>query len=242
MQATGLHSLWPTPVGIYRMPQADDVNPTLARALQAMRHASTALQGQGKAAPDAPPAPFFASDDDLLNRLQLPEGRAVVQFIVESLKQTIGQANAVAWASASSGQLDMQIALRGLWFQISNRGAFHDVHTHGNCSWSGVYMVQVDAQAQRCLHPTYGAHNGVTRFYGPPFAHLGGAHVDLGNAYLQSPHFDVPPLPGQLVVFPSWLPHQAMPYEGGQDRVIISFNASVHAAGRTDQLHGYAAR
>jgi hypothetical protein len=64
--------------------------------------------------------------------------------------------------------------------------------------------------------------------------------MDFGNAYLQNAHLDIEPLPGQLVVFPSWLPHQAMPYHGTADRVIVSFNVSVHAAGGSDQLHGYA--
>ena len=86
-----------------------------------------------------------------------------------------------------------------------------------------------------------GALNGVTRFYGPHFGHLGGAHVDLGNAYLQPPQADAVPRPGQLLLFPSWLPHQALPYDGQAERVIVSFNASVHAAAGDDRLHGYAA-
>jgi len=31
-----------------------------------------------------------------------------------------------------------------------------------------------------------------------------------------------------------------MPYNGTRDRVIVSFNVSVHAAAGSDQLHGYA--
>ena len=81
----------------------------------------------------------------------------------------------------------------------------------------------------------------VTRFYGPPFAQLGGAHVDIGNAYLQPPHVDVAPEPGQLILFPSWLAHQALPYDGERDRLIVSFNASVHAAQGGNRLHGYSA-
>jgi hypothetical protein len=86
-----------------------------------------------------------------------------------------------------------------------------------------------------------GERNGVTRFYGPYFPHLGGAHADLGNAYLQSAHLDIAPRPGQLIVFPSWLAHQAMAYRGERDRIIVSFNASVHAAQGGDRLHGHAA-
>ncbi len=37
---------------------------------------------------------------------------------------------------------------------------------------------------QRIQHPVYGVANGVTRLYGPHLGTLGGAFVDLGNAYL----------------------------------------------------------
>jgi hypothetical protein len=117
-----------------------------------------------------PRRPFFASDDDLLRRVQLPEWQAFVRFLIG-----------------------------------------------------------------------YGVLNGVTRLYGPPFVHLAGAHVDFGNAYLQPPHVDIAPVPVQLLLFPSWLAHQALPCNGEVERVVVSFNASVHAAGGSDPLHGYSA-
>jgi hypothetical protein len=229
----GANLLWPTPVGLHHYDQGDALNPLLVRIFGALRAAQ--LHARGLPAGGA----FFASDDDLLQRVQLPEWQAFVRFVVASLRDTVSAANAHAWPA---GGLDLQVAIEGLWFQTSCRGAFHDVHTHGNCSWSGVYCVQVDSDVLRCAHAVYGAANGVTRLYGPPFATLGGAHVDLGNAYLQPPHVDVPPLPGQLLVFPSWLAHQALPYDGDSERVIVSFNASVHAASGSDRLHGYSAR
>jgi hypothetical protein len=232
MLAPGLHALWPTPIGVHRLPAADELNPLLVRIFGVLR-----AQQEG-----AEPRPFFASSDDLLKRIRLPEWQAFVRFAVESLRDTVTQANRAVWPAEGAAQgLPLQLAIDGMWFQVSNRGAFHDVHTHGNCSWSAVYCVQVDPESRRVQHPTYGAANGVTRFYGPPFGHLGGAHVDLGNAYLQPPHVDLAPLPGQLVLFPAWLAHQALPYDGEADRVIVSFNASVHAAQGDDRLHGYAA-
>jgi uncharacterized protein (TIGR02466 family) len=232
MWAPGLHALWPTPIGVHRLTGAEDLNPLLVRVFGALR-----VQQEGGDA-----RPFFASSDDLLQRIRLPEWQGFVRFVVESLRDTVTQANRSAWPAEGAAQgLPLQLAIDGMWFQVSNRGAFHDVHTHGNCSWSAVYCVQADPEPRRVQHPTYGAANGVTRFYGPPFAHLGGAHVDLGNAYLQPPHVDVPPLPGQLVLFPAWLAHQALPYDGELDRVIVSFNASVHAAQGGDRLHRYAA-
>jgi len=232
MLAPGLHALWPTPIGVHRLPGAEDLNPLLVRVFGALR-----AQQQGGDA-----RPFFASGDDLLQRIRLPEWQVFVRFVVEALRDTVTQANRAAWPAEGAAQgLPLRLAIDGMWFQVSNRGAFHDVHTHGNCSWSAVYCVQVDPEPRRVQHPTYGAANGVTRFYGPPFAQLGGAHVDLGNAYLQPPHVDVAPLPGQLVLFPAWLAHQALPYDGELDRVIVSFNASVHAAQGADRLHGFAA-
>lgn len=231
----GVHGLWPTPLGLHRWAEAEAVNPLLVRVFQALRATQRHARGE-------PEAPFFASDDDLLRRVQLPEWHRLVQFLVESLRDTVAAANRHAWPVAAGGALPaLRIAIEGLWFQTSRSGAFHDVHTHGNCSWSGVYCVQVDPPERRTAHPAYGDAHGVTRFYGPPLAQGGGAHVDLGTAYLQPPHVDVPPVPGQLVVFPSWLPHQALPYDGVQDRVIVSFNASVHAAAGSDRLHAYSA-
>lgn len=219
--------LWATPLGVHRFAQAADVNPLLVRVFRTMRATDERAD---------PEAAFYASGDDLLQRIRLPEWERLVRFLVDGIRQTVVLANVGAWPEATPG---LQIALRGLWFQIANRGSHHDVHTHGNCSWSGVYCLQVDDDAPRQAHPRLGASNGVTRFYGPHFNRLGGAHMDFGNAYLQSAHLDIAPLPGQLIVFPSWLPHQALPYDGDSDRVIVSFNASVHAASGSDQLHGY---
>jgi hypothetical protein len=204
LQPDPLHTLWHTPMGVHRFAQAEAVNEVLVRVFQTMRATDA----------DAEPKPFYASRDDLLQRIRLSEWEQLVRFIIDSVRQTV--------------------------VQISSQGSHHDVHTHGNCSWSGVYCLQVDPPEQRCTHPVLGASNGVTRFYGPHFNRLGGAAMDFGNAYLQNAHLDIDPVPGQLVVFPSWLPHQAMPYQGSSDRVIVSFNVSVHAAGGSDQLHGYA--
>ncbi len=247
VETAGLRQLWATPMGVHHFDGAAEVNPLLVRIFGALRSTrlaeAQAAAGDARAAAEPQAAagapPFFASDDDLLQRIRIGEWQRLVRFFVESLRDTTKAANAGAWPASG---LDLRIALNGVWFQISSGGAFHDVHTHGNCSWSGVYIVQVDPPEERRRHAVYGAANGSTRFYGPWFDKLGGAQVDLGNAYLQPPHVDVEPVEGQLVLFPSWLAHQAMPYSGQRERVIVSFNASVHAAAGSDQLQGYGPR
>jgi hypothetical protein len=91
----GLHALWPTPMGGLRHPQAEVINPLLARVFGARRVSQLQRREQARTA-------FFASDDDLLQRM---------------------------------------------WFQFCNHGAFHDVHTHGNCSWSGMHGAMPRAEA-----------------------------------------------------------------------------------------------
>jgi len=224
----GLHLLWPTPIGIHRYEDAAKVNPRLVEAFGQIRASQQRRRGQE-------PGAFFASDDDLLPTVKLAAWQDWVQFLVNSVIETVRAANEEAWA----GQIaELSVGVEGMWFQVSSNGAFHDVHTHGNCSWSGVYIVQIDETEKRVKHPVYGAANGVTRLYGPNFFNLGGAFVDAANAYLQPPSQDIEPIAGQLLLFPSWLAHQALPYQGDLDRVIISFNFSVHGS-QGDQIHGY---
>lgn len=228
---------WPVPLETHQCEAADDINPVLARAFQAMRLTANA-QEQSSAAPQASTSAqstFYASHDQLLERVQLPEFQTLVGFIANSLQKTVMNANAGIWPA---GRMKLQLQIVGCWFQIQNGMMFHDIHTHGNCSWSGVYYVQCDREEQRRSHPQLGDINGMTRFYGPYSQWQGGAHMDAGNAYLQKNTLDVSPEPGRLVVFPSYLPHKAMPYEGETDRIIVSFNAQIHAAGG-DQLFKY---
>jgi hypothetical protein len=231
-KATGsaIQRLWPTPIGLHRYAGVARLHPMLIDVFAELRAAQQRRRGEK-------PGPFFASDDDLLEHMKGDEWRDFIRFIVSSLSETTKKANGEAWAGRS---LDLRVGFQGMWFQCSRDGAFHDIHTHGNCSWSAAYIVQIDEPEQRVAHPVYGEANGVTRLYGPHFNHLGGAFVDVGNAYLQPPHLDIEPVPGRLLLFPSWLAHKAMPYGGEKERIIISFNASIHAS-EGDQMHGYSA-
>lgn len=224
--AGALQQHWPVPLAVHRFERAAEVNPVLARVFKALRATDTQAQAGS----------FYASADDLLRRVDLPEFGALLQFIAASLQTTAQQANAGVWPP---GRHNLQLELTGVWFQIQNGAAFHDIHTHGNCSWSGVYYVQIDPTAQRVAHPQWGELNGATRFYSPMFPLLGGAHIDMGNAWLQQATLDVTPQEGELVLFPAFLPHKAMPYLGERERIIVSFNAQIRAPSG-DQLFKYA--
>jgi len=221
-----MQALWPVPIDVQRCPDAEAINPVLVRALSAIRAMDIATGSTS----------FYASTDDLISRLQLPEFVVLLNFMAGAVQNLAKRSNVQAWPP---GKLLMDLQFVGCWFQIQNGHAFHDVHTHGNCSWSGVYYLQIDSSERRLQHAALGELNGVTRFYGPYTQFQAGAYMDMGNAYLQNNSIDIQPEPGTLVIFPSYLPHKAMPYEGEKDRIIISFNAQINA--RTgNQIHGYA--
>lgn len=213
---TTVETLWGVPLLRKRYPQADHVNPDLVDLFQTHRVAN-----------DRSRSPVYVSRDDLLLRYgNEPPVQRLFSFISESIHEVASAVNAPFWQQGPSRK--MQLSIVGAWFQIQNDQGFHEVHNHGNCSWCGVYYAQVDPVETRRAHPSLGADNGITRFYGPPLDWIGGAYMDAGNLYLQSTTYDSEPEDGVLVVFPSHLKHAAMPYEGERDRIIVSFNAQVH--------------
>ena len=206
---------WPVPILRRTLEDHERVNAGLVDLF--LEHRRQHDQGSGN---------VYSSSDDLLERYQHPDLQTLFSFVSDGVFEIAQNMNKGIWGQMGASRLQMHVV--GAWFQIQNRYGFHDIHNHGNCSWSGVYYVQIDEPEQRQAHATLGAMNGITRFYGPPLQLLGGAHMDLGNAYLQQSHVDATPQAGDLIVFPSWLNHKAMPYDGAKDRIIVSFNAQVH--------------
>ncbi len=226
---SNLEMLWPTPLLRRFLENHETVNAELVELFYAHRKADLLQRGEKS-------GNLYSSGDDLLQRYDNAALKQLFAFISNGVFESAQAMNQTIWQQMGATQLQMHVV--GAWFQIQNRYGFHDIHNHGNCSWSGVYYVQIDPVERRQEHATLKTTNGITRFYGHQLGLLGGAHMDLGNAYLQQSHFDVTPEQGTLIVFPSWLSHKAMPYDGDKDRIIISFNAQVHGK-QGDQAFQY---
>src|ERR1700679_2442216 len=103
--ATGVEWLWPTPIGIHQYPRAAEVNPLLVSTFADGRAALERQRGVEAG------APFFASDDDLLQRVKLAEWQDFVGFVVSGIGATAEGANAEHW----QGQVgNVQVGLHGL--------------------------------------------------------------------------------------------------------------------------------
>ncbi len=106
------------------------------------------------------------------------------------------------------------------WFHITRYGGFTIVHNHAMASWSGVYCVNPGET------PTDRPESGVLRFHSPH--HYSNMFLDSGNHRFQAPYhhgtWNVRLQAGQLVLFPSWLQHEVLPFYGTDERITIAFN------------------
>ncbi len=154
-----------------------------------------------------------------LNLLTLPhEPLKKLRAHVEGLIATVAHAvNEPYWPEGAQVNVDIIES----WYHITQNGGYHDTHSHPNCSWCGIYYLQ---EAECSID----GRNGVNRFYDP--RHGADQYQDAGTAYLSAGGFmDFSPVPGQIIIFPSYLKHAAMPYFGDSDRIILAFNCQVNA-------------
>jgi len=207
---SNIKQLWPTSILVKRFNEYQRVNPALLELFYQHRDNEKRASKQS-----------YVSTDTLLAKYDShAELQSLAGFIKDSVYEIASEVNAPYWRQGDQINLN----LTGLWFQIANGHAFHEVHTHGNCSWSGVYYVRA-ANSTSADQADTKKTNGITRFYGPHMDNGAGGHAEYGNLYLQDYTWDSHPEDGRLVVFPSYLKHMAFPYVGEEDRVIVSFHA-----------------
>ena len=213
-----IHKLWPVTILTKRFSHYQQVNPALLKLFYEHRDRE-----------QRSPKQAYASRDDLLEQYPVNSDMAsLVEFIRDGIFEVASETNAPYWDKKA--QIDVKIT--GLWFQISNGYAFHETHVHGNCSWSGVYYVQAGQSTPSAEALRDGQKpNGITRFYGPHMEYMAGGFGDHGNIYVQDSSWDSYPQDGKLCIFPSYLKHMVYPYNGEEDRVIVSFHAQVTSSG-----------
>ena len=106
------------------------------------------------------------------------------------------------------------------WFHVSRYAGSFIAHNHPLASWSGVYCVRAGETVPD--HPD----SGVLRFLDTRQG--AGAYIDPANARLHRP-FALQPLeirlvPGQMVIFPSYVFHEVAPFYGLDSRITVATN------------------
>lgn len=209
--------LWPTMLFTRHWDKHEEQAPAILHYLRELRD-QQAKPIESRIAIGAKSAKgLYESDFDLFSK-----PNADLQRLVEFISGTLAAAVSIANNQQAKPE-QIEIEFVDSWYHIANDGGYHDAHVHHGCSWCGIYYLQVGDSGQRSEHGS--APNGGSRFYSP--INSGGGYRDFGNQYL-SASVDPAISDGLLLLFPSFLVHSGLPYEGNRDRVVLAFNARTH--------------
>jgi uncharacterized protein (TIGR02466 family) len=111
----------------------------------------------------------------------------------------------------------MRQVIEDAWVNINNRGDFNYTHAHPGMFFSCVYYVKG------------GANKGNIEFTNPIPGHAYTIHnnmVEDHNAFSGNA-LAIPPITGELVIFPSWLDHLVRQSQSDEDRISIAVNSKI---------------
>ncbi|HET9033735.1 MAG TPA: putative 2OG-Fe(II) oxygenase [Dokdonella sp.] len=208
--------------GLFPVPFGHDHHPDAARLNAALRTLFLARESEGRR--HANPGPITLRNEQVFeSHFQLfswPEREIVElrEFCLSRVARIAGELN--GYDVNQLARLDIKT---DAWFHVTRRGGFFGVHNHPLASWSGVYCVS--AGQNDANQPD----SGLLNFIHP---HIGQSmYLDAGNERFKEPfgiqNFGLSLQPGQLVLFPSWLLHQVLPFYGEGERISVAFNCSM---------------
>jgi uncharacterized protein (TIGR02466 family) len=202
-----LINVFPTPLVIATMPDAETLNPELKRIILAREAATQSVQRSNQGG--------WQSTWDLhqWGGAPLQKVLSFVQAIADEITvDRAGKRHPLAWRI-------------NCWANVNRLGHGNQSHTHPGSLWSATYYVddggigadpslggEFEIQDPRGVAPV---------MYTPYLTFPGPDGAALGEAQRLTPRA------GMCVVFPSWLSHGVRPYRGTRERISIAINFSL---------------
>ena len=199
--------LFPTPIVVATMPDAEPLNAELKRIILAREKTSESVERSNRGG--------WQSSWDMHEwggepiRKVLAYARAIVD---DATVDRAGKRHKLTWRI-------------NCWANVNRSGHGNQFHTHPGALWSASYYVDdggIDADRSlggefEILDP-----RGVApSMYAPQLTFPGPDYVALGESQRLSPRA------GVFIVFPSWLSHGVCPYRGTRERISIAINFSL---------------
>jgi uncharacterized protein (TIGR02466 family) len=110
---------------------------------------------------------------------------------------------------------DKNIRIKEMWAIINKKENFNVIHTHPNCYLSSAYYVKA---SKNCGGFIAENPNIAKRYSYPEIANKNELNNEAARLEVQE---------GELLLFPSYLPHKVGKNESGEDRIVISFNVDI---------------
>lgn len=203
LEQTRYEKLFSTPVFRFHQPEHEPLDAALLAEGAEMRAESDGVQKSNRGG--------WHSKGNLFDRPSPPIRalRAMAAEAVATAMEKIG-------SKADPDKLELKLFA---WMNVSPAGGFNAPHTHPGAHWSGVYYVAQPEVEE--------GNSGMIEFLDP--------RSDLPNwRILKAPAFRLKkklrPMPGDLILFPSYLLHWVYPNETGEQRVTVAFNATFSEA------------
>ena len=202
-----LMKLFPTPVLIATMPDAEALNAELKRIILAREAATESVERSNRGG--------WQSSWDMYEWGGAPMQKVLdfAQGIVEDATvDRTGKQQKPAWRL-------------NCWANINRTGHGNQFHTHPGALWSASYYVDDGGIGE---DPALGGEFEIAdprgvgpAMYAPQLTFPGPDGVALGES------MRLTPLAGALIIFPSWLSHGVCPYRGTRERISIAINFSI---------------
>ena len=142
--------------------------------------------------------------------------KKLFQFIAKSILETSKIANENHLNMLEDKNPKFEVNIQESWFIRYNKEGLVFPHTHGG-SWCCVYYLQIGEDS--------GKKNGSTFFLRP---YVGDKNKDFGSKYLSQDTVVIEPKEGKLLIWPNYIYHGSHPYDGNQDKIVISANSTVN--------------
>ena len=110
--------------------------------------------------------------------------------------------------------LDIEPKLGNMWANINPPGGYNQSHLHPNSLFSGAYYIKTPPNSGRLqlMDPRPGVQQCM-----PPRK-----KVKLPRELWREIYYD--PIPGRMIIFPSWMWHKVEPNKSNDIRLSVSFN------------------
>ena len=108
-----------------------------------------------------------------------------------------------------------KVKCSGMWAIINKKGNFNTEHIHPNSNLSGAYYVKAPKNCGKfkVINP-----HSISRDKFPPRENPNELNRLVAEHEIEE---------GDLLIFPSYLPHSVLPNQSDDDRIVISFNIFV---------------